>query len=271
MTSDLARFVNRQVVVTGAGRGIGRSIALAFAREGADVMLIGRTESLLSETAELIHGAGGQAFSHRADLTSAPDLQELVRVAVERWPRIDILVNNAAIDDRNAFLDIREEDWDRVLAADLKAPFLLSQKIARAMAATGGGSIVHLGSVDALGADGPYASYIAAKAGLLGLNRAMAVELAPLGIRVNAVSPGFTMTDMLRDVLGPEVASHLEGTFERVPLRRAIRPDEVAEACLFLASDSASAITGANLIVDGGLTANLYVLETIAQQNPGAD
>jgi NAD(P)-dependent dehydrogenase (short-subunit alcohol dehydrogenase family) len=180
---------------------------------------------------------------------------------------VDVLVNNAGIGLETPFLQIPEEEWDRVLTTNLRAPFLLSQLIAREMARTGGGAIVHIASIDASGGDGPYASYNASKAALLGLNRTMAIELAEHGIRVNCVSPGFTHTDMTEEAVPPELMDFLLHRFDRVPMRRLVRPDEVAAACAYLASEDASAVTGVDLTVDCGLTANWYILETLEGAN----
>ena len=247
------------VIVTGAGRGIGRAIAERFASEGSDVMCIGRTREPLEETVELCGGG----VAHPADVTRADDVDAMVAAALERWERIDVLVNNAGIDDETPFLEIEEANWDAVVATNLKGPFLASQRVARAMAERGGGVILHNASIDASGGDGPFASYNAAKAGLLGLNRTMALELAEHGIRVNAVSPGFTHTDMTERAVGPKMMEYLNGNFARVPMRRLVRPAEVAAAFAFLASDDASGVTGINLTVDCGLTANWFILETL--------
>jgi len=139
----------------------------------------------------------------------------------------------------------------------------MSQAVAREMATSGGGVILHTASIDASGGDGPYAAYNSSKAGLLGLNRTMALELAAHGIRSNCVSPGFTHTVMTEKAVGPELMEYLNGSFTRVPIKRLVRTDEIAQAFLFLASDQASAITGIDLRVDGGLTANWYILETL--------
>ena len=152
-----------------------------------------------------------------------------------------------------------------VLDTNLTGPFLMSQAVARTMVPTGGGVILHTASIDAAGADGPFAAYNASKAGLLGLNRTMAVELAEHNIRCNCVSPGFTHTAMTEQAVGPKLMEYLNGSFARVPMRRLVRPEEVAQAFLFLASDQASAITGVDLRVDCGLTANWYILETLPE------
>jgi NAD(P)-dependent dehydrogenase (short-subunit alcohol dehydrogenase family) len=263
----MRRFEEKTAIVTGGNRGIGRSIVDRFASEGADVMVVGRNAETLASTVTDVEAAGGKAWAHQADLTSGDELRGIVAAAEERWTRMDVLVNNAGIGLETPFLEISEEDWDRVLATNLRAPFLLSQLVARGMAQTGGGAIVHIASIDASGGDGPYASYNASKAGLLGLNRTMAMELAPHGIRVNCVSPGFTHTDMTEEAVPPELMDFLLHRFDRVPMRRLVRPDEVASACAYLASDDASAITGVDLTVDCGLTANWYILETLEGAN----
>ncbi len=253
------RFDRKGVIVTGAGRGIGRAIAQRFASEGADVMCVGRTLEPLEETVALC----GSGFAHAADVSVSSEVGGLVDAALARWDRIDVLVNNAGIDDETPFLDMEEENWDAVIATNLKGPFVVSQLVARAMTKQGGGVILHNASIDASGGDGPFASYNASKAGILGLNRTMAVELAPHGIRVNAVSPGFTHTDMTERAVGPKLMEYLLHDFDRVPMRRLVKPEEIAAAFAFLASEDASGITGINLTVDCGLTANWYILETL--------
>jgi NAD(P)-dependent dehydrogenase (short-subunit alcohol dehydrogenase family) len=253
------RFDGKTVIVTGAGQGIGRSIVERFAGEGADVMCIGRRREPLEETVSAI----GRGWAYQADVARSDQVQAAVDAAVERWGRIDVLVNNAGIADETPFLEIEEANWDAVIGTNLTGPFLMSQRIGRVMVEQSGGVILHTASIDASGGDGPYASYNAAKAGLLGLNRTMALELGQHGIRVNCVSPGFTHTDMTESAVGPHVMQYLTTSFERVPMRRLVRPEEVAAAMAFLASDDASGITGIDLTIDCGLTANWYILETI--------
>jgi NAD(P)-dependent dehydrogenase (short-subunit alcohol dehydrogenase family) len=260
----LSRFEGRNVIVTGAGRGIGLATARAFAAEGAEVLLVGRTPQPLEAAAKLITDAGGCAFAVPADVGNAADVDRVVAVASERWDRIHVLVNNAGIDDDTPFVDVDEQRWRAVIETNLTGPFLMSQRVVRAMIAAGhGGVVLHNASIDASGGDGPFAAYNASKAGLLGLNRTMALELAPHGIRVNAVSPGFTHTEMTEKAVGPELMEYLNGSFARAPMKRLVRTDEVAQAFLFLASDAASAITGIDLRVDCGLTANWFILETL--------
>jgi meso-butanediol dehydrogenase / (S,S)-butanediol dehydrogenase / diacetyl reductase len=256
----MSRFEGKLVIVTGAGRGIGRAIAQRFAGEGAELLLLGRTREPLEETAAL---CGERTHVHVADVGRADAVQEAVDAAMERWGRIDVLVNNAGVDDETPFLEMEEERWDEVVRTNLKGTFLMSQSVARTMRETGGGVILLNISIDASGGDGTFASYNASKAGLLGLNRTMALELAQYGIRVNGVSPGFTHTEMTEKAVGPKLMDYLNGSFARVPMRRLVRTEEIAAAFAFLASDDASAITGQNLTVDCGLTANWYILETL--------
>ncbi len=260
------QFAGRHVVVTGGGRGIGQATARAFAAAGAEVLVLGRTVADLEDTVRQITGDGGQAWLIRCDVSDEAQVDDAVRAAAERWERIDVLINNAGIDDDTPFLDIDRARWRAVIDTNLTGAFLMAQAVARRMARTGGGVILHTASIDASGGDGPYAAYNASKAGLLGLNRTMALELAAVGIRSNCVSPGFTHTAMTEQAVGPKLLGYLNGSFARVPMKRLVRTDEVAQAFLFLASDQASAITGIDLRVDAGLTANWYILETLPDE-----
>lgn len=262
----MTRFDGKRVIVTGAGRGIGRAIAERFASEGAELLLLGRTREPLEETAGL---CGDKAAVHIADVSKAADAEAAVAAALARWGAIDVLINNAGIDDETPFLEMTDERWSEVIGTNLTGVFLMSQRVARSMKDTGGGVILHNISIDGSGGDGTFASYNASKAGLLGLNRTMALELAQHGIRVNGVSPGFTHTEMTERAVGPKLMQYLNGSFERVPMRRLVRTDEIAAAFAFLASDDASAITGHNLTVDCGLTANWFILETLPTDSDG--
>jgi NAD(P)-dependent dehydrogenase (short-subunit alcohol dehydrogenase family) len=258
------QLAERVAVVTGGGRGIGRAIARAFAAEGADVLVLGRGEAALRETVAAIEADGGRGWAHACDVRDDSQVDAAVAAAQARQGRVDILANNAGIDDDTPFLEIDRARWRDVIDTNLNAAFTMAQAVARIMAGTGGGSIIHTASIDASGGDGPYAAYNASKAALLGLNRTMALELARYRIRSNCVSPGFTQTEMTENAVGAERIDWLNGNFARAPMRRLVRTDEVAHAFVFLASDAASAITGIDLRVDCGLTANWYILETIS-------
>jgi NAD(P)-dependent dehydrogenase (short-subunit alcohol dehydrogenase family) len=261
------RFAGRNVIVTGGGRGIGEATARRFAAEGADVLILSRTESEIASVAASIRADGGSAWHEVADVASAADVDRAVSRAEERWDgRIDALVNNAGIDHDCAFLEFPEGEWRKVLDVNLTGPFLCAQRVARAMARRGSGAIVHVSSIDSLGADGTQVAYNASKAGLLGLNRTLAVELGPLGIRSTVVNPGYVATPLTRKFLGEEMYAYMTQSFARVPQGRIAEPDEIASAILFLASDEAKHVNGIELTVDGGTTANLYIVETL----PGA-
>ncbi len=260
------RFDGRNVIVTGGGRGIGRATARLFAREGAQVLAVARSEPELQETVDLIERDGGNAAYETCDVCDDARIDEVVSSATERWGRINVLVNNAGIDDDTPFLEVDRARWREVIAVNLTAAFVFAQAVARSMAQTGGGVVLHTASIDASGGDGPYVAYNASKAGLIGLSRTMAMELAQHGIRSNCVSPGFTHTEMTEKAVGPKMMEYLNGSFDRVPMRRLVTTDEVANAFLFLASDEASGITGIDLRVDCGLTANWYIFESLPDE-----
>lgn len=259
----MERFEDRTAIVTGGSKGLGRTIAGRLAAEGAEVLIAGRNQDDLERAVAEIEAAGGRAFSLPGDVATADFCAGLIDAALERWGRIDVLVNNAGVFDEAPFLEIAEKNWDFVLDVMLKAPFLLSQRAAKSMAGNGGGAIVHLASIDGHAVDGPFTSYSIAKAGLLQLSKNIAVELGPEGVRSNTVSPGWALTPMVEAATDAAELERMKGDFKRVPLRRMVRPEEVAAAVCFLASEEASGITGTDLVVDGGTIADLYILPTL--------
>jgi NAD(P)-dependent dehydrogenase (short-subunit alcohol dehydrogenase family) len=261
----LMRFAGQCVIVTGASRGMGRAIAEAFASEGARLALWGRTRKTLEKAAADI---GGDAFAITCDMGNARHVEQAFTTTLERAGQVHVLVNNAGISgDAVPFLDMTEEAWDGMMAVNLKGAMLASRLAARHMAERGGGVILHNASIAASAADGAFSHYSASKAGLLALMRSMAVELAAHNIRVNAVSPGYTRTDMTMQFFPEDQHEFLTRRFRRAPANRIVEVEEVASAFVFLASREASGITGINLVVDGGLTANHFIMETF----PGSD
>ncbi|MFL5055552.1 MAG: SDR family NAD(P)-dependent oxidoreductase [Microvirga sp.] len=251
------RLKDKVAVVTGAAQGIGLAIAERFAREGAKVT-IGDINVEKGEAAAAKLGAG--ALFHQADVGYRDQAEGLIARAVAAFGRLDILVNNAGITHNADFLDLAEDDYDRVLRTNLKSVFLCGQAAARRMVAQGGGgTIINMASVNARLAIPNQVPYGASKGAINQLTRVMAVGLAPHRIRVNAIGPGTIMTDLARDsVLKNETATRM--VMSRTPIGRFGEPDEVASVALFLASDDASYITGQTIYPDGGRLALNYTV-----------
>lgn len=229
--------------------------------------VMGRRKEPLEGVAAQLRSAQIPTLAVTGDVSERGDVDRVLSDVSARLGPIDLLVNNAGIVEERSFLETDDESWRRVNRINLDGAFIVGQAVARRMMHRGYGSIVNIASVDAHGADGPYASYHTSKHALLGLTRAMAVELGPAGIRVNSVSPGFTDTQM--DEWPDHVRDHLLRDFKRVPLRRMMRPAEIASAVSFLLSDDASGITGANLMVDGGMTADLFGVSSLPTVEAG--
>jgi len=243
------KLKDQVAVVTGAGRNIGEEIAKLFAAEGAKVALVDLDKSRGERVAAAIKAAGGDAALFLADVSKAADVEKLVHDIVARYGRIDILVNNVAISDNKHIFDISEEEWDRVLAVTLKSQFLMAKYVGKQMAAQGsGGRIVNIGSTSGFTGRSRAIAYSAAKGGVANLTRAMAAQLAPHKIRVNAIVPNKIGSPVGRDEFDPS---------RPVPnmAKRPGQPEEAAKAVLFLVSDDSSFVFGANLFVDGGVSA----------------
>jgi 3-oxoacyl-[acyl-carrier protein] reductase len=247
-------LTGRGVLITGGSSGIGLATARRFLEEGSRVFVTGLDEDeVRSATEEL--GALGAAEGVAADVTEETSVDRLVEAAVTWLDGVDVLINNAGIAFMRPFLELEAERWDRMLRVNLRGQFVVGQRVARTMVQRGGGgAIVNMASTNALEGEAGYAHYDASKGGVAMLTRTMAVELAPHGIRVNALCPG-KITTPLQD--GAEDRAYVERFLrERVPLARSGTPEEVASAYAFLASDDASYITGALLVVDGGQLAS---------------
>ena len=240
----------RHALVTGASRGIGRAVALAFAAEGASVALnfAGNVAAAEAVRAE-IESAGGKAILVPADVSDENAVEDMVKTVTEAFGSIDILINNAGITRDGLLLRMKEEDWDAVLNTNLKGVFLCTKAVSKFMMKKRYGRIVNMASVVGVTGNASQANYAAAKAGVIGFTKAMAKELASRGITVNAIAPGFIRSDMT-DVLPDKVK---EAMLAEIPLGRAGEPADVAKASLFLASDQAAYITGQVLKVDGGM------------------
>ncbi|HQA07400.1 MAG TPA: glucose 1-dehydrogenase [Syntrophomonadaceae bacterium] len=241
-------------IITGAGSGIGRAIAQLFAREGARVVVSDYIEETGAETVRLIKEDSNEAIFVQADVSQEADVDQLVSQAINKYGKVDILVNNAGISGGLAALtDISAEDWDRVMAVDLKGPFLTSKRVFPEMIINGQGNIINIASMASLAAGRGGLTYTAAKHGLLGFTRQLAFMHGPQGIRVNAILPGPIETPMIERVLA--VPQHpVCQKIRACPAGRAGKPEEVAKLALFLASDDSAFIHGAAYCIDGGYT-----------------
>ena len=256
----MGRFTGKNVFITGAGSGFGQRTAELFALEGAaHVYLVDRLRERLDVTADRVAVAGGIPVSICTDLSSMSNCSEAIARALAVDPKLDVMISNAAAWADEDFLDMTDESWRHVLSVDLDAYFVLAHRAANAMKITGGGVILFTSSISSLGHGRGFTSYAVAKAGLIALSKAIAVECAPYGIRANCVSPGPADTQQSVDLTSEELMHkwRTEG-FPVVPLNRLASVDDVAHAFLYLASEEASYVSGINFVVDGALTAQAY-------------
>lgn len=248
------RLEGKAAVITGGDSGIGRAVAIAFAREGADVLLSYLEEDDdAQETARWVEEAGRTAVLVPGDIADRGHCRAVIDRAVEAFGRVDVLVNNAGLTRDGLLLRMRDEDWHAVLRADLDGAFFCLRAAAKVMLRQRSGRIVNIASVAGVGGNIGQANYSAAKAGLIGLTRALAREFASRGVTVNAVAPGWIETDMTAGA-PPAVVEQVR---ERIPLGRLGAVEDVAQAVLFLASPAAAYVTGQVLVVDGGLSMSL--------------
>lgn len=244
------RFANQVAIVTGAGRGIGHAIALRLASEGARVAVVSRTETNALRTADEIHAShAGMAKAYTVDVADHAAVKALAEQILTDFSRVDILVNNAGLTRDGLSMRMPPEDWDIVLDTNLKGAFNFIQAVERSMIKQRSGRIINISSVSGLTGNAGQANYAASKAGLLGLTKSIARELASRGITCNAVAPGFITTDMT-DVLPDNIKSAVVG---QIPMAKFGEPGDIAAAVAFLASGEAKYITGQCLTVDGGM------------------
>ncbi|MGQ9572625.1 MAG: SDR family oxidoreductase, partial [Dehalococcoidia bacterium] len=251
------RLRDKVALVTGSGSGIGKATALLFGREGAKVMSVDLNGDTARATASEITAAGGQADSLQADVSVAADVERMIGTTVERFGRLDVLVNNAGIEVIMPIVQVPEEMWDRLIDVNLKGVFLGCKYAIPQMIRQGGGAIVNTASIAGLRGFATFGTYSASKGGVVLLTKTLAVEYARFNIRINCVCPGIIRTPMVdRGLLAvPEPEAALERFEQAHPMGRLGEPEEVAQAMLFLASDEASFITGVPLPVDGGIYA----------------
>ncbi len=253
----MTRLAGKTALITGGGTGIGRACAVLFAREGAKVAVAGRRAEPTAAVAAEISGAGGEALAAACDVTKSAEVERAVQSVVARFGRLDVVVNNAGAVLAATAEETSEADWDRLLGVNLKGTFLVSRAVLPELRKAGGGVIINIGSVLGLVGMKQRAAYAAAKGGVTLLTKAMALDHAHEGIRINCICPSLVETELIRELFSvvPDPEAHRRQRIAQIPLGRLGRPEDVAQLALFLASEESSWLTGAALPLDGGLTA----------------
>lgn len=246
-------FQGKKAIITGAAKGIGRTIALEYARVGADVAIVDMDEKELETTSELIKNAGGNPLAVKVDLRDPEQIERAVEKIGNTFGRVDILINNAGLSFWKSPYEITVDEWDTVIHSNLRGTFLFSRESAKRMRDSGGGAIVNISSTRAVMSEPDSEAYAASKGGILSLTHAMAVSFGGDKIRVNAISPGWIETG---DYSALKESDHLQH-----PSGRVGKPEDIARACLFLTENENDFITGANIVIDGGMTRKMIYEE----------
>jgi len=251
-------FEGRVAIVTGSAKGIGWGIAKVFSQKGAKVVVVDWDDKTGAKTAEELRQAGGEAIFVKCDVSNEEQVKAMINKTIETYGRIDVLVNNAGIGVYKSILDTSSDDWDRCLGVNLKGVFLCSKYALPHMQKIGKGAIVNISSVHSYATVNGVAPYAASKGGITALTRNMAIDYGP-AIRVNSIAPGWVLTPLIQSIFDgySDPAEQQRLTEQRQVMKRIGRPEDIGYAAAFLASDEASFITGAQLFVDGGLTAQL--------------
>ena len=247
------RLRDKVAIITGGASGIGKATALLFAKEGAKVVVADKNEAGGKETVDHIRSDGGEAIFVRADVTSAEDVQGMVKAAIGTYGKLVILFNNAGIAMRLPVADLPEEDWDRCIDINLKGVYLCSKYAIPEMIKNDGGCIINMASIYGVVGGKTRAAYVASKGGVVNLTRGMALDYASNNIRVNCICPGFVETPLVRDVV--KTPEEYQALAVQHPMGRLAKPLEIAYGALYLASDESSFVTGIALPIDGGYTA----------------
>jgi len=246
------KLESRTAIVTGARRGIGRAIALALAKEGANVVVSDISQEDCQKVVTEIGGLGRRGLALKCDVASGAEVEEMVRTTVAEFGKLDILINNAGVIAFKPFLELTEEDWDNTLNVNLKGQFLCARAVAKEMVKNKWGRIINIASISSGGCGIAFplvAHYTASKGGVMALTEALALELTPQGINVNAICPGAIDTDMVK---GVKDSGQLEQVLLRVPKGRLGQPEDIANLAVFLASEESDYISGAAIVIDGG-------------------
>ena len=265
------RLKGKVAIVTGSGAGIGKSIAKIYAKEGAKVVVATRRESNGQPVADEIVKNGGKAIFIKCDVSNETDVKKLVEKTLDKYGKVDILVNNAGVYIEKDFIEMQPKDWDRIINIDLRGTYLCAWYCVPVMIKNGGGSIINITSNHTMATLPGAAPYAAAKWGIVGFSKSLAVELAEKKIRVNALSPGLIDTPMSQEL---KKAADNEDEFisfwkANIPARRLGRPEEIAYTAVFLASDEAGYVTGINLVADGGTSSQLTCKATFGSDEFG--